>query len=413
MTKDRVRSQYEAYPYPARDPRDEKTRLIVGSPGHLAEVNHYVFGGRRDFSKPFRVLVAGGGTGDATIMLAQQLADAGGGGEVVYLDMSRASRELCEERAKVRGLTNVRFETGSLLDVAEMGLGTFDYVDCCGVLHHLDSPEAGLAALRSVLSDDGGMGLMLYGELGRTGVYHMQDMMHMMAGDAEEAEQVVLAKKLLGALPDTNWLKRNPFVGDHLEGGDAGLYDLLLHSRDRAYRVPEVLDLAESAGMAVTAFLEPLRYDPAAYLADPRLTKGLDGLGRWQRAAFAELLAGNMRKHIFYLVPKERSDKAVTEAAGDAVPHFHDMDGPEWAKGFRPGAVITATIDAHTFRLPLPRLTGAMAARMDGVRSLDEVFADMKESNASLERDTFDAQFAELFRVLNGLGRLFLSRPPN
>ena len=37
-------AQYETYPYPRRDPRDEAKRLIVGSPGHLREVDHWVFG---------------------------------------------------------------------------------------------------------------------------------------------------------------------------------------------------------------------------------------------------------------------------------------------------------------------------------------------------------------------------------
>ena len=32
-TDARLAAQYEAYPYPQRDPKDEKKRLIVGSPG--------------------------------------------------------------------------------------------------------------------------------------------------------------------------------------------------------------------------------------------------------------------------------------------------------------------------------------------------------------------------------------------
>ena len=72
-----VHAQYESYPYPARDPADEAKRLITGSPSHLLEISHYLHGGALDLSKPFRALVAGGGTGDATIMLAQQLVDAG------------------------------------------------------------------------------------------------------------------------------------------------------------------------------------------------------------------------------------------------------------------------------------------------------------------------------------------------
>ena len=41
---DELRAQYEAFPYPARDPADEKKRLVTGSPSHIVEVDHYVFG---------------------------------------------------------------------------------------------------------------------------------------------------------------------------------------------------------------------------------------------------------------------------------------------------------------------------------------------------------------------------------
>src|SRR5215470_5376781 len=172
---ERVRAQYEAYPYPPRDPRDEAKRLIEGSPSHLLEVNHYVFGGARDFRQPFRALIAGGGTGDGTIMLAQHLADRGCPADLVYLDVSTAARAIAEARAQQRGLTNIRFLTASLLDLPTLALGPFDYIDCCGVLHHLPDPPTGLAILAAALKDDGGMGLMVYGALGRTGVYHLQD----------------------------------------------------------------------------------------------------------------------------------------------------------------------------------------------------------------------------------------------
>jgi hypothetical protein len=102
---ERVRAQYESYPYPPRDPRDEAKRLIEGSPSHLLEINHYVFGGRRDFRRPFRALIAGGGTGDGTIMLAQHLADAAAGGD-------RLSRRLqCGARSPRRGRTSATSRT--------------------------------------------------------------------------------------------------------------------------------------------------------------------------------------------------------------------------------------------------------------------------------------------------------------
>ncbi|MEL6482684.1 MAG: class I SAM-dependent methyltransferase, partial [Pseudomonadota bacterium] len=113
---DAVQAQYEAFPYPARAPGDEAHRLIEGSPSHPVEIDHFLFGGRRDWRKPFRALVAGGGTGDGLVMLAQKLADIGCPAEITYLDLSTASRAVAEARVAARGLTSVRFATADLLE---------------------------------------------------------------------------------------------------------------------------------------------------------------------------------------------------------------------------------------------------------------------------------------------------------
>ena len=84
-----VRKQYEALPYPERDPADEKQRLVQTWLDDLPMINHYCFAGRQTFHQGFRVLVAGGGTGDATLYLAEQLK--GLGAQIVHLDMSTAS----------------------------------------------------------------------------------------------------------------------------------------------------------------------------------------------------------------------------------------------------------------------------------------------------------------------------------
>jgi SAM-dependent methyltransferase len=410
MTDDKVRSQYETYPYPARDPADEAKRLIVGSPSHLLELNHHVFAGRRDFSKPFRVLVAGGGTGDATIMLAQQLADQGCPSLVTYMDLSSASRAIAEARATARGLDNVRFVTMSLLDLPGSDLGPFDYIDCCGVLHHLEKPEDGLRALTGVLAEDGGMGLMLYGEYGRAGVYAMQSMMRTLAPDDPTPDRIAVTRRLMEQLPATNWVKRNPFVGDHLNGGDAGLFDLFLHSRDRAFRVPEITALTDKAGLRITAFIEPALYDPASYLNDPQILSRLASLPWLDRCAFAERLAGNMQTHVFYVIKKENPLPTLTPSANvTAVPHLHETDAPTLSKSLKPSRTLSATVNGNPFRFPLPPLAAAMVSRMDGKRSLREIFQDLCESNSTLDWATFEKQFLVLYAALHGLGRLFLT----
>ena len=44
-----VKEQYENYPYPPRNPEDEKKRLIYTSVDPLAKINHYCFRGKRHF----------------------------------------------------------------------------------------------------------------------------------------------------------------------------------------------------------------------------------------------------------------------------------------------------------------------------------------------------------------------------
>ena len=405
---DPVQAQYEAYPYPARDPRDEAKRLITGTPSELAEVNHYLFAGRRDFTQPFRALVAGGGTGDAAIMLAQQLADRGTAGEVVYLDLSTASRRIAEARAEARGFTNLTFVTAGLESLPDLGLGSFDYVDCCGVLHHLADPAAGLAALVSVLAEGGGLGIMVYGTLGRCGVYPLQSALASLGAGLDLDARVTLARRLLADLPATNWLKRNPFLGDH-KRSDAELVDLFLHPRDRAYLVPQLLDLLAAAGLAPTGFVEPLRYDPAAYLKDPKLLGRLEGLAPGARAGLAEALAGNMKKHVVYAAPAAEAAGRVARPDGpEAVPLLLDTDGERLAAAVRNSLTLAAELDGIKLRLPLPRLAPAMLPRIDGNASLGEIHEGLRAQNPNLDWPAFHAQFAALYRPLNGLNRLLI-----
>jgi SAM-dependent methyltransferase len=409
---DRVRAQYEAYPYPPRDPRDEAKRLVEGSPSHLLEINHYVFAGRRDFARPFRVLVAGGGTGDGTIMLAQQLADRACPGEIVYIDVSAAARATAEARARQRKLQNIRFLTASLLDLPTLGLGRFDYIDCCGVLHHLPDPARGLAILSNALGEDGGIGLMVYGAIGRTGVYHVQHLLRRLTGDEPDATRLDVARRLLKQLPATNWLARNPFVRDHLNVGEAGLYDLLLHSQDRAYTVPELVDLVASAGLAISSHIEPWRYDPASYLSDGAVMKRIAPLDRTDRAHVAELLAGNLKVHICYAVKVGRETEAVaTLDDPDMVPVLREGTGAEMARGLKPGGVLTARADGLEAQFALPRRAGPILSRIDGKRSVRMVHADLAAAEAGrLDWPSFQDEFARLYAVLNGVNKLFLQR---
>ncbi len=410
MALENLRAQYEALPYPERDPADEGTRLITGSPSNLWELNHYVFGGARDWTKGFRALIAGGGTGDAAIMLAQQLADADIDGSVCHLDLSSASQDIARARAKKRNLTNIEFRQASLLDIGPSD-GEYDYIDCCGVLHHLDDPSAGFAALSALLADNGGIGLMVYGELGRTGVYHIQDALKSICPEGEPiTDRLAAARKLIGALPQTNWLVRNPFVTDHLNGTDAGLFDLLLHSQDRAYLVSELATLIDSAGLRVTSFIEPGRYRPEFYLNDPTLIDRAKAQAPIEQAALAELIAGNMNVHILYAVKSANTIELPDPMRKDAIPVLRDMLPEDGVKAVSNGH-FAGRINGLDIRLPMPALAKAIIRQCDGTNNLETIYEAVHALRPDIDWPGFSRQFLNLYDALNGINRLLLKFP--
>lgn len=399
---DPVRRQYEAYPYPERNPADEATRLVTGSPSHPIEIDHFLFGGARDWARPFRVLVAGGGTGDALIMLAQVLTDHGIVPDILYLDQSVASREIAEARVTARGLTGIRFVTGDLLDSAEHG--PFDYIDCCGVLHHLPDPDAGFRALCDALAPGGGIGAMVYAPYGRAGVYEMQDALAALIGDDPPEAQVAHTRRLLKSLPPTNGLKRNPFLTDHARGGDAGLYDLLLHARDRPYDVEALFGALDRAALDFRAFSAPGRYDPRLLIADPALRERATALPYRARAALAERLVGNIKTHVFYATARGSASR-IAVPAPDAVPCLIGVSGEALAESVRQGGRVRGKAGGVAFESAVPREAAAIPGAMDGMRSLHDI-----RRHLGWPRQKFDGLFDTLYRPLNDFGLLRFSR---
>ena len=183
-------------------------------------------------------------------------------------------------------------------------------------------------------------------ETGRllTSIAAMQDALRMLTEGLEPKEKVALARRVLAAAPKSNWLLNNPHISDH-RGPDADLYDLLLHSCDRPFNVPELAELAAAAGLAIAALITPAAYDPATWIKDPRVLKRLEGADFLTRAAFAERICGAMTKHVAYLTTPERAAAAVARPDGpEVVPVLRDIDGPGLAKGLPANGVIEAEL---------------------------------------------------------------------
>jgi hypothetical protein len=305
--------------------------------------------------------------------------------------------------------------TGAIEDIDRLCPGPYDYMDCCGVPHHLADPEAGLRSLVAELTDGGGMGLMVYGALGRRGVYDIQQSMKLLADGLDDGARLDMARRLLDGLPQSHWLRRNPFVGDHFQGGVAGLYDLLLHPRDRAYTIPGLLAFLAAGGAWSVALVAPAHYDPRNYLRDPELLERVTALPEAERWALAERLSGVLTKHIVYVVNAGRSDDPVARLTDDwrgMVPVFRDLDPRTVAGGIRAGGALKADLaPGQPYRAPLPDLASEIAIRVDGRRALADIHEEPRAvSITDIDDGAFVARFKVFQRAVGDINRLLFHR---
>ncbi len=415
-----VRAQYEAYPFPLRDARDESRRLVIAEQECLGKLNHFCFGGRRNFDHGFRVLVAGGGTGDHTIFLAEQLRDYDA--NVTYIDISRTSMKIAQERARVRELDNIEWHHCSILDIASLNRQPFDLISCTGVLHHLPEPERGLASLRTVLAPDGAMSLMLYGRSGRLPVYAGQELMRLVnAGIDDPAVKTRHARAVVQSLPDTNWLLRG---GDpestrrQLLDDESDLNDVLLHEQDRAYNVQEIYEFLADADLELIEFTsfhsDPpcfrYMYDPLSWISDPALRTHIAGLSRPQQQTIAEAMNCMLTCHGFYAAPAA-TDRIAQPNDFDMVPFFLYFDPRELARHFRhaAGRECGLTYRRSTVRFMVGPHSADLVAGIDGSRSIGELIESTRRlAGENVTPSELWQDFMAFYQPLNSLDILLL-----
>ncbi|WP_375333897.1 class I SAM-dependent methyltransferase [Candidatus Tisiphia endosymbiont of Xenochironomus xenolabis] len=388
-----VQEHYQDYPYPYRDPEEETKRLLAVSGEFLGELNHYLYRGKKDFNSGFRVLIAGGGTGDSTIYMAEQLKNKNA--EVVYLDFSKPSMEIAQKRAEKRGLTNIKWVYDSILNIPKLNLGKFDYINCTGVLHHLKSPPDGLKILKDSLTDHGAMGVMVYAKYGRTGLYQVQDIMKMVnQGVSNRVEEIMNAKAVMAGFPATNWyIRGQELLRDHVVFGDIGLYDLFLHKQDRAYSIPELYEFIHNAGLNFVEFSdvsEKLALRIENYISDFSLLQKIKRMDIITQQAICELIVGNIIKHSFFA--SNAKDTIATLDNLDNVPYFYGIAGIAKqiydhmeASTLIAGNVINFTLNTSWLKniniaIPVSNYTKYVFKQMiDGGKSLQEIFDLIRE----------------------------------
>lgn len=388
-----VARQYEAfaYPEPFADLKAEiaKGYYQVGDPSLYGPV----LWPRGRPQRPLKILVAGCGTLQAAYAAYMNPDD-----EVVGIDLSEAS--LAHERylQERHGLHNLKLFKGDLLEIGSLG-EAFDVILSTGVLHHLADPRAGLAALRDVLASDGVMVLMLYGQTVRTGVYMLQDAFRRI-GVPQDEGGVARVRRILAELPARHYAQDYIGAAEELKH-DTALVDTFLHPQDRAYTVPQLLDLVDTTGLSFQNWVDNHPYWRNAFWgANSAVAGAVDPLPARDHWAAVEMLSQATGMHAF----------TVRHAAADVA--TVDFDSEDWRRFVPHPAPGLARKAAGLFvrggyELNCSELEQFVLDGADGKRTIEEIVdvPALAEIPAA-ERDEFARRY---FEHLWKLGHVMVS----
>jgi SAM-dependent methyltransferase len=299
-----VQGFYDRHPYPPPvENLDDYRRRWQDEDRRIADFHmHWP---RRPYCENPRVLVAGCGTAQAARHALRRPS-----AHVIGIDISETSIHHSLELKQKYNLTNLDLFRLPIEQVQELG-ETFDLIVCTGVLHHMDDPQSGLRALRSVLAVSGALDLMVYAPYGRAGVYMLQEYCRRLGIGHSRAEIRDLARTL-AALPRSHPLARLLGAAPDFQTA-SGLADALLHPQDRAYSVPQLFELLSDCGLKFGRWVRQARYLPqcSSLHTTPHASR-LAKLTPEEQYAALELFRGDMLRHnLIAHLPEQAEEQAL------------------------------------------------------------------------------------------------------
>jgi SAM-dependent methyltransferase len=287
--REAVQGFYEQHPYPPPPSDLESYRRRWEDDGRRRADFHLHFP-EAAYRGNLQVLVAGCGTSQAARHALRRP-----GSHVVGIDVSAASLGHTDALKRKHGLSNLELARLPIERAEELGR-SFDLIICTGVLHHLPDPAEGFSALRGALAPDGAIHLMVYGTYGRAGVAMLQEYCRRLGVGASDQEIRDLALTLT-ALPRSHPLARLLVESPDFQRKDA-LADALLNPQERAFSVPQLLDLIESEGLRFGRWVRQAPYLPqcSGLAATPHAGR-LAALPVKEQYAALELFRGTMLRH--------------------------------------------------------------------------------------------------------------------
>lgn len=245
----RVQQQYNHYPYPRWS--------VLGNFDvvNYADAVRAHFPSALDFWRPpeqqIDILVAGCGTGRHAIQLARYFRPV----RVTGIDIGESSLAYARKKAE-QYQTEIDWRLLDILNACQLGK-QFDVIECSGVLHHMESPLAGLRALTQVLKPGGLIKIALYSRRARRLISAFRKEMANLSANDDQLRlirQAILNGEMEELIPgDWNVIKESPDFYNL-----SGCRDLLCHEQEHVFDIENIeQELLEPCGLRWVGMLAP------------------------------------------------------------------------------------------------------------------------------------------------------------
>jgi tetratricopeptide (TPR) repeat protein/SAM-dependent methyltransferase len=242
----RVQQQYEENPYPRwiKLPPAGKTHSLDS---YLREQFPYVPFAPLGRDGDLDILVAGCGTGQESIEMAQQFPAA----RVLAVDLSLSSLAYAKRKTHERGLSNLEYAQGDITKLGSIGR-TFDIISSVGVLHHLEDPMVGWRQLLSLLRPGGFMLLGFYSERARQNIVAAREFIAEQ-GYGTNVQDIRQCREALTSGENARKFGQLTSFRDFYVTSE--IRDLLFHIQEHRFTLPQIKARIAELGLDFVGFL--------------------------------------------------------------------------------------------------------------------------------------------------------------
>ncbi len=260
---DAVARFYRRFPYP----RLSVLRQL--HPGHFALARlHHVLRRRAADRLPDRpkIWIPGAGT-TLALHTALNFPQA----SVLATDLSSSSLAISQRLAEALGLRNIVFEVQDLMQAEHDAV--FDYVDCAGVINHVEDPVRAMRIIGRSLTPRGVASIFVYNAHHRWLADAWQRAIGILAGEAAPMElQLAVASRLHRAVRRSQRLGAIQTPLDVLaqEADLSAFADTLLHPHEVSFTIDQLYALVDESGLRFAGWRNPHDWDIRHYLDAPQ-----------------------------------------------------------------------------------------------------------------------------------------------